>query len=254
MSHYKIENLNETKLENVYCCIRHYREEYLTDIAESLGYLKEKLIQNWRAYAAFDETGKSVAMAIVVPGSDPLSPVGNKDFHYLHCMDVNKEFRNKGIGTKLVKHMLKNVKMAKSKGLVVDCYGDYWMPDGFFTKLSFEHIKSFPDHRVLVKKLTKDAEIEFTETAYRGDLPISGIQVDIQYWTTCPVMLNSYRKIPQMVKNIEPHAVIRERMINTWEDVYRWGTSGIFVNGKSVSSGPVKEEDLKRAIEAVKNK
>ncbi len=253
-SKFSVKNLDETDLEHVFCCIRHYREQYLTDIADSLGYLKERLLKGWRTYAVLEGADKSVAMAIVVPGGDPFSSVTNQDFHYLHCLDVNKEVRKKGIGKKLVKRILKDLKSAKSKGLVVDCFGDYWMPDGFFAKLGFERIKSYPDHKVLAKKFTKDTKPDIIETAYRGDLPEQGIQVDIQYWTTCPVILNSYRKVPEMVKNIEPHAIIRERFINSREDRERWGNTGVFVNGKSVSPGPVKVEDLKRAIEAIKNK
>lgn len=254
MSKFNIKSLDDSNLESVFCCIRHYPEEYVKDTADSLGYMKERLLKGWRTYAAVDETGKPVAMAIVVPGEDPYSPVTNQDFHYLHCLDVNKEVRKKGIGKKLVKRILKDLKSAKSRGLVVDCFGDYWMPDGFFAKLGFELVKSYPEHKVLAKRFAKDAGIDFVETVYRGDRVEQGIQVDIQYWTTCPVMLNSYRKVTELVKNIEPQAIIRERFINTREDVERWGTAGVFVNGKSVSPGPVKAEDLKRAIEAVKNK
>ena len=43
-------------------------------------------------------------------------------------------------------------------------------------------------------------------------------------------------------------------MIDTKQDIERWGGSGVYVNGKSVSAGPVDEGALKKAIEEAKGR
>lgn len=63
---------------------------------------------------------------------------------------------------------------------------------------------------------------------------------------------DNFHKVPELVKRIEPEAVIHERVIDTGADIEQWGGSGVYVNGKSVAPGPVNEEDLKKAIEAAK--
>jgi len=252
MTTYRIERLNENNLANVYCCLGERQELFKDDINDSLSYLKGKLKSGWLAYAVYGEGSKPIGMAILVPSSDSLSPVKGEGIYYFHCLDINKELRKQGIGTKLIGQITEDVRTLGGKGLAVDCFGEYWMPCEYFKKIGFEAVKMFPDHSLLLKKIVQGVKVEFIEMPYRGSLPQSGIQVDIQHWVTCPYMLNNYRKIPDLVKRIEPEAVIRERVINTGEDIEQWGGSGIYVNGKSVSPGPVSEEDLRKAIESAK--
>jgi N-acetylglutamate synthase-like GNAT family acetyltransferase len=250
----KIERVSKNNISDVYCCLVERKEFYKDDIAESLDYMKEKIEQGWLAYAVYDDAKKSVGMAILLPASDPLSPVAGKNIYYFHCLDINKELRRQGIAKQLVEKITEDVKALGAKGLAVDSFGEYWMPDTFFTKIGFEVVKKFPYHYLLLKKITNDVTIEYIEMPYKGDLPKSGIQVDIQHWTTCPFMLNNYKKVREMVEKLAPNATIRERIINTKEDIEKWGGSGVFVNGKSVSAGPVSEEDLKKAINEAKVK
>jgi len=248
----KIERLNENSISDVYCCLGERQEFYKNDTSESLGYMREKLNQGWLAYAVYDEAKKPVGMAILVPSSDPLSPVAGEKIYYFHCLDINKEFRKQGIGKRLMGKITEDVKALGGRGLAVDCFGEYWMPCEFFTKIGFETAKTFPDHSLLLKRITPDARAEYIEMPYKGDLPPSGIQVDIQYGGTCPYMLHNFRQVPEMVKKLKPDAIIRERTINSKEDVERWGGGGVYVNGKSVSAGPIDEAELWKAIEAAK--
>lgn len=252
MTTHRIERLNENNLSNVYCCLGERQELFKDDISDSLGYMKEKLKSGWLAYAVYGEGSTPIGMAILVPSSDPLSPVKGEDIYYFHCLDINKNLRKQGIGRKLIEQITEDVKTIGGKGLAVDCFGEYWMPCSYFTKIGFEAVKKFPNHSLLLKKITRDAKVEFIEMSYRGDLPQSGIQIDIQHMSTCPFILNNFHKVPELVKRIEPEAVIHERVIDTGADIEQWGGSGVYVNGKSVAPGPVNEEDLKKAIEAAK--
>lgn len=252
MEAYRIEKLDENNLSNVYCCIGGREELFKNDLNDSLNYMKEKLKAGWLTYAVFNEDNKSIGMAILIPASDPLSSVKGKNIYYFHCLDINKDLRKQGIATKLINQIVEDVKAVGGKGLAVDCFGEYWMSCSFFTHIGFETVKTFPEHSLLLKKLSQDAEVEFTAMPYKGSIPQSGIQIDIQHWSTCPFILNNFRQVPEMVKKIEPDAIIRERVIDTGEDVENWGGTGVFVNGKSVSPGPVNEEDLRKAIEAAK--
>lgn len=250
----KIEMLSENNIADVYCCLGERREFFKEEISESLGYMKEKLKQGWLTYGVYDDTNKPVGMAILIPSSDPLSPIVGENLYYFHCLDVNKDVRKREIGKRLIERTTNDVKALGGKGLVVDCYGEYWMPCEYFKKMGFEPAKVFPDHSLLLKKISKDAQVEYTEMSYKGDLPKYDIRVDIQYSGSCPYMNNNYRKVKDIVKKLEPNAIIRERVINTKEDVKTWGGSGFYVNGKSVSAGPVDEEELKKAIEEAKHK
>jgi GNAT superfamily N-acetyltransferase len=248
----RIERLGEGNLADVYCCLGERKELYRDEIDESVGYLGKKFRLGWLAYALYDDSGRPIGKAILVPSSDPLSPVEGHGLYYFHCLDVEKDSRNQGLGKELLEKVEQDVLSLGGKGLAVDCYGDYWMPCSFFAKFGFRTVKSFSEHSLLVKGMAGSAHGEFVEAPYSGDLPESGIQVDIQYWSTCPYMLKNYRDARELVKKIEPEAVIRERMIDTREDVERWGGSGFYVNGKPVSAGPVGEEELKEAISSAK--
>lgn len=250
----RIEKLNENNLANVYCCLGERQELFKNDIDDAVGYMKEKLDTGWLAYAVYNEGGKPIGMAILLPCSDPLSPVKGEGIYYFHCLDINEDLRKQGIGTKLLEHITKDVEAMAGKGLAVDCFGEYWMPCAYFKKMGFETVETFPEHTLLLKKITPDARVEFMEMPYTyiGDLPQSGIQIDIQHTSTCPFLLNNFRKIPKLAKKIAPEAIIRERVINTGADIEKWGGSGVYVNGKSVSVGPVNEENLRKAIEAAK--
>lgn len=249
-----IQKLNKNNILDVYCCLGERKELFKDEISESERYLKSKIKQGWLTYAVYDDSSKPVGMAILLPSTDPLSPVKGENIYYFHCLDINQEMRKKGIATKLIDTITKDIKALGCKGLVVESYGEYWMPDTFFTKVGFETIKKFPYRSLLLKKISQDAKVEYIEMPYKGELPKSGIQVDIQHWVSCPFMLNNYRKVKEMVKKLEPKAVIRERIIDTKEDVKKWGGSGVFINGKSVSAGPISEEDLKKALNEVKAK
>ncbi len=250
----KIERLNENTVTDVYCCLGDRREFYKNEIAESLSYLRQKLSQGWLAYAVYEKTNKPIGMALLVPADDPLSPVAGENIYYFHCLDINKELRKHGVGRELVERITGDVKTLGVKGLAVDCFGEFWMPCSFFAKIGFGPLKTFPDHSLLLMRIAPDAKTNYREQPYAGDLPKSGIQVDIQYGTTCPFMIHNFRQIPAMVKKLEPSATIRERMINTGGDLKKWGGSGVYVNGKSVSAGPIDEAELWKALEAAKTK
>ncbi|MFQ5905675.1 MAG: GNAT family N-acetyltransferase [bacterium] len=248
----RIERLTRDNMADVYCCLGERRELFEDEISESLGYMGEKLEEGWLTYAAYDEAERAVGMAILVPPSDPLSAVTGEGVYYFHCLDIIKEMRTQGIGSSLLEKTVGDVKALGGKGVAVVCFGEYWMSCKFFKKAGFDEVKTFPDHSLLLRRITEDARAEGVEAPYRGDLPESGIQVDIQHGVACPFMINNFRKAKGIVKRIEPGAVLRERMISTKEDVSRWGGSGFYVNGKLVSAGPVDEDELKKAIEEAK--
>lgn len=248
----KIESLNEDNIADAYCCLDERRELFKNDIDECVVHMKKKLREGWLAYAVYDDAGEPVGMSILLPSSDHLSPVVGENLYYFHCMDINKSWRKRGIGKELTDKITEEVKAKGGKGLAVNCYGEYWMPCDYFTKRGFETLKVFPEHSLMLKSISEGARAEFTEVPYKGDVPESGIQVDIQHSVTCPFMLNNYRKVGEMAKRLEPDAIIRERVIDTKEDIERWGGSGVYVNGKSVSAGPVDEAGLKKAIEEAK--
>ncbi len=248
----RIERLGEGNLADVYCCLSDRKELYKSDIDESVRYLRQKLRLDWLAYALFDDSGEHVGMAILIPSSDPLSPVAGEDIYYFHCLEVTKGSRKQGFGRRLLERIGVDVASLGGKGLAVDCFGEFWMPCSFFAKFGFETKESFREHSLLLKGIAGPAPAEFVETPYKGSIPESGIQVDIQYWGTCPYMLKNYRDARELVRKIEPEAVIRERMIDTRKEMEQWGGSGFYVNGKSVSAGPIGEEDLRKAIEAAR--
>jgi N-acetylglutamate synthase-like GNAT family acetyltransferase len=249
----RIERLREPNVADAYCCLGDRRDMYEREINECAGYMRKKLREGWLAYAVYDDTGKPVGMAILIPSSDHLSPVAGEKIYYFHCLDINKNWRKRGIGSGLTDKIAEEIEADGGKGLVVDSYGEFWMPSGFFSKRGFEPSRVFADHSLMLRKISRDAGVLFTGMPYKGDLPKSGIQMDIQYSLTCPFMLSNYRKAAEIARKLEPGAVVRERMIATKEDVERWGASGIYVNGESISSGPVDETQLKKAFAQAKS-
>jgi GNAT superfamily N-acetyltransferase len=250
----KIERVTEKNVSDTYCCLAERQQLYKNEITECSTYMKEKIKQGWLAYVAYNDAGKPFGMAILVPSSDPLSPVKGDGIYYFHCIELNKEMRKQGIGRNVIEKVSQDIKTLNGKGIAVDSFGEFWMPESFFTYIGFETIKKYPEHSLLLKKFSKDAKVELNETPYKGDLPKSGIQVDIQLSSSCPFMLSNYRKIRAFIEKLEPTANIRERLINSNEDIKKWGGSGVFLNGKSISAGPMDEESIKKALIEAKSK
>jgi hypothetical protein len=211
--------------------------------------MREKIAQGWLTYAAYVEGSQPIAMAIVLPPSDPLSPVRGEGVYYLHCMDIHKENRKQNIGSGLLKKILADVSELGAKGLATDSYGEFWMPSEFFKRQGFEEVKTFPIHSIFLLRIADDAQVEYLQQPYIGDVPEFGIQIDVQYSAFCPFMINNLRKARDIVKKIEPGLKLRERMISSGDDIARWGGSGLYVNGKLASAGPIDEEALRKAIE-----
>jgi len=245
----RIDRLSHANLVDVYNCLEDNRERLASEISESSQYLSEYLKRGWLAYSAYDDNNVPVGMAILTPSNDPLSPVSGEAIYHLHCMNVVKDWKKKGVATGLIQRMVEDVGRLGGKGISVECFGDYWMPKSFFSHIGFEEVERFSNYSIFLKRIDPDVTVTHIELPYRGDLPSKGIQVDIQHWVTCPFILNNYRQGAIMVKRIAPNAVVRERTISTKEDIERWGGSGFFVNGENVSPGPVTEEDLRKAIQ-----
>ncbi len=250
----KIERVTGKNVSDIYCCLAERQKLYKDEIAECSNYTKEKIKQGWLSYVAYDDTGKPFGMAILVPSSDPLSQVTGEKIYYFHCIDINKEMRKQGIARKFIEKIIEDIKAFEGKGIAVDSFGDFWMPESFFTHIGFEIVKKYPEHSLLLKKFTEDAKTELHEIPYKGTLPKSGIQVDVHISPTCPFMMSNYRKAKDLISKIEPSANIKERTINNKQDIEKWGGFGVFVNGKSISAGPIDEESIKKAISEVKSK
>lgn len=245
----RIKKLSSENLTDVYNCLEGNKQSLASEVSESTRYLSEYLNRGWLAYAAYDDSGKPVGMAILTPCTDPLSSVSGEGIYHLQCMNVIKDWKKEGVGRSLVDRMVEDAKALGGKGISVECYGDYWMPKSFFSHIGFEEVERLSNHSIFLKKIYPDASVIHVDLPYRGDLPSKGVQVDIQHWVTCPFILNNYRQAAAIVKRIVPNAVVRERTISTKDDVEKWGGSGVFVNGESVSPGPISEEDLRKAVQ-----
>ena len=249
----KIEKVSEKNISDTYCCLAERQLIFKNEIAECSTYMKEKIKQGWLTYVAYNDTGKPFGMAILVPSSDPLSPITGENIYYFHCIEINQEMRNQGIGKQFIDKISEDVKTLNGKGIAVDSFGDFWMPESFFTHLGFEAVQKYPGHTLLLKKFTKDSQVNLSDTVYKGDLAKSGIQIDIQLSPSCPFLIGNYRKARAIIEKLEPSAQIRERMINLSEDVKKWGGTGVFINGKSISGGPIDKETIKKALSEVKS-
>lgn len=245
----RIERLSRRNLADVYNCLENSGQNLASEVSESARYLNEYLRRGWLAYAVYNDSGKPIGMAILTPSTDPLSPVLGEGVYHLQCMNVLKNWTKEGVGRSLVDRMVRDVKALGGSGISAQCYGDYWMPKSFFSHIGFEEVERLSGHSIFLKKISPDANAISVELPYRGELSSKGIQVDIQHWVTCPFILNNYRQVAAIVRRIVPSAVVRERAISTKEDVEKWGGSGVFVNGESVSMGPIREEDIRKAIQ-----
>jgi len=245
----RIEKLSQSNIADVYNCLGDRRQNLAPELSESARYLDEYLERGWLAYAVYNDSDEPVGMAILTPSTDPLSPVRGEGIYHLQCMNVLKEWTKEGVGRGLVRRMIQDVQALGGRGISVECYGEYWMPKSFFAHIGFQEVERLSDHSIFLRRISPDANATSVGLTYKGELPSKGIQVDIQHWVTCPFIINNYRQVAAIVRRIVPHAVVRERSISTQEDVERWGGSGVFVNGESVSAGPIREEDIRKAIQ-----
>jgi GNAT superfamily N-acetyltransferase len=245
----KIEKLANSNLADVYNCLTGSEENLAVETSESLRYLKRLLKRGWLAYAAYDDSGNACGMAMLTPSTDPLSPVTGSGIYHLQCMNVARERKGRGVGASLMERVEEDVRALGGTGISVLCFGDYWMPKSFFSHVGFEETERLSDHSLFVKKLSGSARACHADRPYRGDLPERGIQVDIQHWIACPFILSNYRRVEAMVRKMVPGVVVRERIISSREDVEEWGGSGVFVNGESVSAGPITEEAIRKVIQ-----
>ncbi len=245
----KIARLSGSNLADVYNCLGDSDENLAVETSESLRYLGQLLKRGWLAYAAYDDSGAACGMAILTPSGDPLSPVVGEGVYHLQCMNVIRDRKGEGVGAELMERVEEDVRSLGGTGISVLCFGDYWMPKSFFSHVGFEETERLSDHSIFMKRLSADTRVVHIDRPYRGDLPEKGIQVDVQHWVACPFILSNYRRVEAMVKKIVPDAVVRERIISSQEDVEKWGGSGVFVNGQSVSAGPITEEAIRKVIQ-----
>ena len=245
----RIERLSRSNLADVYNCLRDTGENLAVETCESLRHLNRLLKRGWLAYAGYDDSGDACGMAILTPSADPLSPVMGEGVYHLQCMNVVKNRKGEGFGAALIERLEEDIRALGATGISVLCFGDYWMPKSFFSHMGFEETERLSDHSVFVKKISAETRAVHVDRPYKGELPEKGIQVDIQHWVACPFILSNYRRVEAMVRKMVPNAVVRERIISSKEDVEKWGGTGVFVNGESVSAGPITEEAIRKVIQ-----
>ena len=195
-----------------------------------------------------------------------ISPWGifGKYLWVIPCLDVNKDWRGKGLGKALISEVAKEAIERGAKGLVVLAYkGDFpFMPMEFFKEMGFREVARrkvisvgetglLDDELLLVLPL----EDNFQHPSFgEPDLDYSPkedhVVVDLFYNPFCLTSVTEAERVREVASEFPGKVILREYPAHDREVLRKYqNPRGIFINGKEIGWGWTAPKDgIREAI------
>ncbi len=169
---------------------------------------------------------------------------------YMYCNWVQRQYRGMGGMSMLFQEWIEFLKAQQSKGILVDgTQIEGYMHYRHFLKLGFEVIREWNGGKLLYYPLAQAAvQVEPMATKISKS-SASEVEVLVIGSRFCPVGSSALLSLRKVAKEFGERVVIQEIPASR-ETIHRYGVAdGIFINGKPKFFGPVRENQVRQAIE-----
>lgn len=244
----EIQKITEENVRQIYSpCgpdFGNYIEEktYLSEL------IKGKLSSGWKGFIA-KENEKVVGRIEIQPAEISASPLTGSNHYYLPCVWVLPEYQKRGIGKILLERMLNESK--DRAGVITFAMKEVgWMPESFFKKFGFEETDlKLPPFSVLLKKNFNSNLPQLAKPSFEHKKNENAVVIEIVEDMMCPyfrVWQNELMKTAQEYGNKVQVIKIKPK---TREEILKYGSGNIFVDGAEPFVGPAEPDEIKRVIE-----
>jgi len=242
----RIRLLEPHEVENAYICIDE-PEELSEEIARSAAYLKARLKDGWRAYAAF-EGEKPVAEAIVASPEGSPYRVEGEGIYLVHCIFVKPEHAGRGVGSALMRRIEEEL-YGEARGVAVLSFGEEWMPFSFFRRLGYEYVGRDSLVSLALKRFDPKARATLYPSHPAFPLLEGKLRVEVNHDPVCPFLAHHYRKLADIARSYGELTAVGERFIDDREKYVRFGGPRIYFDNRGLPPGPVPEAEFRRRLE-----
>jgi len=213
--------------------------------------LLEKLRKGGRAKIAY-KGNEPVGFIEYYPIEDAPWNVAGKDIMVVPCMNVKVDERKKGIGDKLVRACIEDVKNMGRKGVAVQAtdWQDF-MPRTFFEKYGFTNVTKSGPVNIFMIKFEEVENPCWLTLLHKQKLVKGKLVIDIFHNDQCPFDWQNSERVRKVAKEFPDRTIINGFDTNKRENVLKYGTLGaIIVNGEYLGVGPpLSEEDIRKAFQ-----
>lgn len=157
----------------------------------------------------------------------------------IHCLQVVKRYRRKGIGSQLIKNSIRDAKTHKMDGVVAITTQHGWCADSrIFLKNGFEVIdQAEPSLELVVKQLRKTEPPNFGD--WKKRLQRLGTGIYMYCSKQCPFMrrekLLTRKEWLKMKYGLDANIIEINDYKQAQANPCVWGTAGIICNGEIVN-------------------
>ncbi|MBN2136260.1 MAG: GNAT family N-acetyltransferase [Sedimentisphaerales bacterium] len=175
-----------------------------------------------------------------VPGERAWRAVNAENYMFIHCIYMEKRYKDRGYGTLLVKECMKDARKAGMNGAAVVTREGTWMAgQELFLKNGFEEVeKALPDFSLLVKKFKKSAPTPSFKGQWEKKRKKFGKGLTIITSGQCPhnvTMVNDIAAIAKDKYGIEPRIVEYRSYRQAQNAPWPYAVAGLLYNGKLVA-------------------
>jgi GNAT superfamily N-acetyltransferase len=207
-------------------------------------------------------SGKDECLGMIeyMPGEIAHRPVLAHGYMFIQCifLGFKKEFKGKGLGTKLIEKCIEDAKISNKYGLaVVTRKGSFMADKNLFLKMGFIFAdKAVPDFELLVLKFDLTApDPAFRNTDNALDKYQDGLY--ILRSPQCPYTMKNVKSIVDLAKkkyNLKTIIVEQLDIENVQNSPCPFGSFSIIYKGKIISNHPISVTRFENIIRAVQLK
>jgi hypothetical protein len=217
----------------------------------SRDWFAENLGKSIEGFHLEDDNGNVIGHIYWAPSHQALVPYDIEDeVAYIYCDWVQRQYREKRGMHLLFQEFVDFLYSQGYKGILVDGteYEGY-MHYQHFLKRGFQVIRESNGNKLLFYRLHQASVVVKPLTAHITDKVGAEVEVLVIGSSFCPVGASAVLAIRKVAQGLEPRVIVKEVPASK-ETITQYGiANGIFINGKAKFFGPVKENQVRRAIE-----
>lgn len=246
----EIKLVTEENLNNLFYICGPNEGEYVDSKNLIVNLWREKRIKSgFKGFVAY-ENRIPVGRVEIEPIEESLYPIIGKDLYFLPCIWVLPEYQKRGIGKALILEVFENTK-DRSGILTFGMEEEYFMPVSFFKKFGFFRFELENLNPKIIPLLKKFKEVEIPkmlkptfEHIKRDDKVVVEIVRDMM----CPFMRVWEEKLKNILNEYKDKIVIIEYVPETREDILKYGSSNVYIDGDEPFFGPTSSDDIRKIV------
>ncbi len=242
----QVKKVVSSDLSSTYCCIPP-NSPYAEELPDSKEWFRANLNRHVEGYHLFDED-EVVGHIYYAMSDEALIPYKiEPNVACIYCTYLLQDYIRKGRGRMMFDYMKTDLMNQHVKGIVV-LGTDFkeWMHYKLFLKQGFHIIKENPPYKTMYFPLTKkDIEVKALDLKY---VPAKD-KVEVTLFKTpfCPVSPYMYKRTRKVAQSLGDKVRIVE-LNGSLENMRKYGTLELLINGKIKIFGPASEDDVRKTI------